>query len=92
MKYAPGPAFTAWWLMGNLEGWEGPLSKDFMQRQVALQQKILTRCKELGIEPVVQGFYGIVPTFLKNYFPSSNFVEQGKWEGGFQRPILLDPC
>lgn len=92
MKYAPGPAFTAWWLMGNLEGWEGPLSKDFMQRQVTLQQKILTRCKELGIEPVVQGFYGIVPTFLKKYFPQANFVEQGKWEGGFQRPALLDPA
>lgn len=92
IKYAPGPAFTAWWLMGNLEGWGGPLSVDFMQRQVALQQKILKRCTELGIEPVVQGFYGIVPTFIENYFPDAMYVEQGKWEGGFQRPVFLDPA
>ena len=24
--FIPGPAFTAWWLMGNLEGWGGPMS------------------------------------------------------------------
>ena len=23
-RFIPGPAYTAWWLMGNLEGWGGP--------------------------------------------------------------------
>lgn len=91
-SYSPGPAFTAWWLMGNLEGWQGPLSDDFMIKQMELQQKILLRCKELGINPVVQGFYGMVPTFLKDSFPKANIISQGKWEGGFERSDFLDPA
>lgn len=59
--FIPGPAFTAWWLMGNLEGWGGLVSIDMMKQQAELQKKILKRMKELGIEPVLQGFYGMVP-------------------------------
>uniref|UniRef100_UPI0038926997 alpha-N-acetylglucosaminidase TIM-barrel domain-containing protein n=1 Tax=Elizabethkingia anophelis TaxID=1117645 RepID=UPI0038926997 len=59
--FIPGPAFTAWWLMGNLEGWGGPVSMDMMKQQAELQKKILKRMKELGIEPILQGFYGMVP-------------------------------
>ncbi|MBV4358819.1 alpha-N-acetylglucosaminidase [Pinibacter aurantiacus] len=91
LSYAPGPAFTAWWLMGNLEGWQGPLSKSFVEKQSKLQQKILSRCKELGITPVVQGFYGMVPTFLKSRFPAAHIIDQGNWEGGFSRSAFLDP-
>ncbi len=25
-RFIPGPGYTAWWLMGNLEGWGGPMS------------------------------------------------------------------
>lgn len=54
--------FGAWWLMGNLEGWGGPVSDTLIEQQKELQQKILGRMRELGIEPVMQGFYGMVPT------------------------------
>jgi hypothetical protein len=90
-NFIPGPAFTAWWLMGNLEGWGGPVTDDMINRQMQLQKKILARMKELGIEPVLQGFYGMVPTTLKNKFPAAKIVDQGKWVGGFQRPAFLSP-
>lgn len=51
--FIPGPAFTAWWLMGNLEGWGGPVSNQLIDQQAELQQKILKRMKELGIEPIL---------------------------------------
>ncbi|HEX5153194.1 MAG TPA: alpha-N-acetylglucosaminidase [Parafilimonas sp.] len=88
--FIAGPAFTAWWLMGNLEGWGGPVSQKIIDQQVALQKKILRRMKELGIEPVLQGFYGMAPTTLKKKV-SAKIIEQGKWAGGFQRPDFLLP-
>lgn len=89
--FIPGPAFTAWWLMGNLEGWGGPVSQTMIDQQAALEKKILARMKELGIEPVMQGFYGMVPTSLKQKFPRAKIMDQGKWAGGFTRPGFLLP-
>lgn len=77
--------------MGNLEGWGGPVSIDMMKQQAELQKKILKRMKELGIEPVLQGFYGMVPHDLKNKISEAKVIEQGKWAGEFQRPGILDP-
>lgn len=91
LDFIPGPAFTAWWLMGNLEGWGGAVSQSFIDNQAELQKKILARMKELGIEPVLQGFYGMVPRNLKNKYPSAEIIEQGKWAGGFERPDILNP-
>ena len=92
MAFIPGPAFTAWWLMGNLEGWGGPISLEMMQQQVVLQQKILARMKELGMEPILQGFYGMVPHDLKQKIPTANVIDQGNWVfTEFQRPAIVVP-
>lgn len=88
LGFPPGPAYTAWWLMGNLEGWGGPLTQRMIDDRVALEKKILSRMQALGIEPVLQGFYGMVPASLAKKFPGSHIVDQGKW-GGFERPQIL---
>ena len=90
-KFIPGPAQSAWWLMGNLEGWRGPVSQDWIDGQSDLQQKILTRMNELGIEPVMQGFYGMVPRALAGKYASHRILDQGLF-GGFNRPAYLDPA
>jgi len=46
-----GPAFLAWARMGNLHGWGGPLSQNWLDQQLALQKKILSRMIELGMVP-----------------------------------------
>lgn len=46
--------------------------------------------RELGMAPVFQGFYGMVPNSLKEKFPEANIKEQGEWQT-YQRPALLDP-
>lgn len=90
LQFIPGPAFSAWWLMGNLEGWGGPVSQQHIDRQAKLQQQILKRMAQLGIEPVMHGFYGMVPTTLKDKLKAST-VPQNKWVGGFVRPDFLNP-
>lgn len=89
--FIPGPAYTAWWLMGNLEGWGGPMPASMREDRVVLQQKIIKRMRELGIEPELHGFYGMVPRILKAKMPEANIVDQGVWAGGFDRPAFLDP-
>lgn len=90
--FIPGPAYTAWWLMGNLEGWGGPVSMDLMQQQVILQQKVLVRMKELGIQPILQGFYGMVPHDLAKKVTDATVIDQGKWVfTEFTRPGILIP-
>ena len=92
--FIPGPAFTAWWLMGNLEGWGGPVSNQLIDQQADLQKKILKRMKELGIEPILQGFYGMVPHDLnkKEGFKDAPVIDQGKWVfTEFTRPAILVP-
>ncbi|WP_165483482.1 alpha-N-acetylglucosaminidase TIM-barrel domain-containing protein [Prevotella heparinolytica] len=88
--FIPGPAFTAWWLMGNLEGWGGVMSKTMRKQRVILQQHILSRMRELGIEPVIQGFYGMVPRSLAQKYPNAPIIKQGLW-GSFERPSILLP-
>ncbi len=88
LEFFPGPAYTAWWLMGNLEGWGGPLTQRMIDERSSLQEKILARMREFGIAQVLQGFYGMVPASLAKKYPTAKIIEQGEW-GGFRRPMIL---
>lgn len=90
-EFMPGAGYEAWWLMGNLEGFGGPVSQEYIDRQTQLQKKVLSRIRELGMQPVFQGFYGMVPNILKKKYPDAHIIEQGKWLA-YQRPALLDPA
>lgn len=47
--------------MGNLQKWGGPLSISWMNNQLALQHKILSRMRSLGMIPVLPAFSGFIP-------------------------------
>lgn len=95
--FVPGPAFTAWWGMNNLEGWGGDdatgtrgVSNDaWYERQARLAKKIVTREKELGIEPVLPGFSGMVPHHFQEL--TGYKTEEANHWCGFQRPTIMDP-
>ena len=89
-SFLPGLGYEAWWLMSNLEGFGGPVSQEFINGRAELQQKILDRMRELDINPVYQGFYGMVPNGLKSKLPDCRIFSQGLW-GTHQRPAMLDP-
>ncbi|XP_058225311.1 alpha-N-acetylglucosaminidase [Rhododendron vialii] len=91
-----GPAFLAWARMGNLHGWGGPLSKNWLDQQLVLQKQILSRMVEFGMTPVLPSFSGNVPGTLKDIFPSANITRLGEWNtiNGDTRwccTFLLDP-
>lgn len=90
-EFLPGPAFNAWFLMGNLEGWGGPISMSMIKERTQTQKKIVSRMRQLGIEPVFQSFYGMVPNTLKTKYPKAKIIDQGQWAGGFLRPAILLP-
>jgi len=84
------PAHQNWQLMGNLCCFNGPISRELLQKRAASARKIIARLRELGITPVLPGFYGIVPHDFARRFPGAHLIPQGEW-AGFTRPDWLDP-
>lgn len=88
-EFLPGPAYTAWWLMGNIEGCGGPMPQSLIDARAALTRRILKRMNDFGMEPVLPGFYGMVPTATKQH-TKARIVAQGGW-CGLTRPDFLVP-
>lgn len=91
-----GPAFLAWARMGNLHGWGGPLTQNWLDQQLRLQKHILSRMIELGMTPVLPSFSGNVPAVFRKIFPSANITRLGDWNTVNGDPrwcctYLLDP-
>lgn len=91
-KYIAGPAFQAWWGMTNLEGHGGPNPKWWYERQRAMCRNMLARMRELGMEPVLPGFYGTVPSNLATKMAGKDGYTQvnsgGTWQG-YKAPGML---
>ncbi len=90
-QFLCGPAYMPWLLMGNMESFGGPMPDEWFDRQVALQKKILERMRSYGMSPILQGFYGMVPTNFKTKNPTVTTIAQGSWSGNFTRPHVLSP-
>ncbi|GAE21118.1 alpha-N-acetylglucosaminidase [Bacteroides pyogenes JCM 10003] len=60
-SYFTGPTYLPWHRMANIDGWNGPLPKHWLDTQVELQKKILARERELNMRPVLPAFAGHVP-------------------------------
>lgn len=84
------PAHQNWQLMGNLCCFDGPISRELMAKRAKSARQILAHLRELGITPVLPGFYGIVPADFAKKFPQAHVIAQGDW-AGFTRPGWLDP-
>lgn len=85
--FVGGPCFMAWFGMNNLQGHGGPNPEWWYTRQAELGRKMTDRMHELGIEPVLPGFAGMVPSnFTQKTGIAAN--SQGNW-CGFQRPFIL---
>ncbi len=103
--FVAGPAFIAWWAMNNLEGWGGTGSGTksggtwagaggvqddaWYVRQKELAGKITAAQRALGMQPVLPGWSGMVPT---NFASKSGYATRGNggnWAGDFVRPLLL---
>ncbi len=80
-EFFTAPAHLPWHRMGNLNKWDGPLSDTWQQNQIALQHQILTRMRELGMQPIAPAFAGFVPEGFVQKHPDTQFRHM-RW-GGF---------
>ncbi|MFF0509928.1 alpha-N-acetylglucosaminidase [Streptomyces sp. NPDC004250] len=89
-SWIPGPAHQPWWLMQNMSGFAGPVSERLLQDRADLGRRIADRLRQLGMTPVLPGYFGTVPPGFTERNPTGPVVPQGEWVG-FQRPDWLDP-
>ena len=105
MAFVAGPAFTAWWGMNNLEGWGGTGNNGWggvqdpawYERQANLAKQITDLQRSLGMQPVLPGFSGMVPSNFATKTGTGTVGQSiptdkngGSW-GGFTRPNIIDP-
>jgi alpha-N-acetylglucosaminidase len=89
--WLPAPSHQPWWLLQNLSGYGGPLSAELIADRAALGRRIADRVRELGMRPVLPGYYGHAPKgFVERNGGDAHVVPQGTWHG-FERPDWLDP-
>ncbi|MCD8282673.1 MAG: alpha-N-acetylglucosaminidase [Prevotella sp.] len=86
-QFIAGPAYLAWFEMGNLEGWGGPLPDSWFPGHEELQKRILARMREYGMEPVLPGYAGMLPHDAGERL-GLDVETFGLWNG-FTRPAIL---
>ena len=80
-NYFTGPAYLPWHRMANIDGWCGPLPKEWLEQQTALQQRIVERERALNMRPVLPAFAGHVPGALRDLYPKADIQALGGWAG-----------
>ena len=88
--WVPAPAHQPWWLLQNMSAFGGPVSMEQFTRRTELARRIVQRLRELGMTPVLPGYFGTVPPGFADKQPGTALVPQGEWVG-FARPDWLDP-
>ena len=84
------PAHQNWQLMGNMCCFIEPISMELLQKRAASARALIRMLRELGITPVLPGYYGMVPADFATLHPGAHVITQGEWNG-FTRPGWLDP-
>ena len=80
-NWIAGPAFMAWYRMGNINGWGGPLPDEWIDYEHDLQLKILERMRDYGMTPVLSMFSGYVPDTFTKHYPDANVTMGADWAG-----------
>lgn len=88
--WIPQPAHQPWWLLQNMSSDQTSLTATQLSVRADLARRIVRRAKELGITPVLPGYFGTVPVDFPIRNPGAKVIPQGSWVG-YQRPGWLDP-
>ncbi|MGW8452743.1 alpha-N-acetylglucosaminidase [Streptomyces niveus] len=88
--WLPAPSHQPWWLLQNMSAYGGPLSPELIGARAVLGRRITDRMRELGMSPVLPGYFGTVPDGFAARNPGARTVPQGDWNG-LPRPDWLDP-
>ena len=89
-KWITQPAHQNWQLMGNMCCFIEPISMELLHKRAESAKKLMSMLRELGMMPVLPGYYGMVPADFAKVQPGAHVITQGEWNG-FTRPGWLDP-
>ena len=87
-EFISGPAYFAWFYMQNMTSFGGPLPNNWFEERTELGRKMHDRMQTLGIDPVLQGYSGMVPLDFVQKNSGAQVISQGGWSG-FTRPNML---
>ena len=87
-NFITGPAYYAWFNMANIYGCGGPVPMQFFSDRTKLARRNHLFMRKLGMQPVLQGFSGMVPTDIKSHVSDASIILQGLWNG-LERPAML---
>lgn len=90
LEWLCAPTYMPWQFMGNLEGVMPP-TQNIIDKRTKLGKEIVARMRELGIQPVLQCYYGMVPAKFGEKHADARILPQGNWAGNNRRPDMLDP-
>lgn len=86
--FIAGPAYYAWAYMANMTGFGGPIHDSWFEERTELARENQLTMRRLGMQPVLQGYSGMVPTDIRDYDSNAQIIEQGTWNA-FRRPDML---
>ena len=64
-EYITGPGYYAWLYMANMQSFGGPIPDSWFEQRTELARKVHDRMSIFGIEPVLLGYAGQVPSDFK---------------------------
>ena len=65
--------------MGNIRGFNGPLSRHWLDARKALNLHLLARMRGLGMRPALSAFAGHVPATFAAHYPHANISRSADW-------------
>ena len=83
-----GPGYYAWQFMDNMEVFGGPVPDGYVKDRVELARSSQRWKSSLGMQTVLQGYAGMVPTNFNEFRPDVTVIKQGSWNG-FSRPDMI---
>lgn len=83
-----GPAYTAWQFMNNMETLGGPVPDGYVKDRLELARSSQRWKNSLGMQTVLQGYGGMVPTNFNEFQPDVEITKQNNW-GGNLRPSMI---
>ena len=83
-----GPSYYAWQFMDNMESFGGPVPDGYVKDRIELARKTQRWKRSLGMQTVLQGYAGMVPTNFGEFQPDAELIKQGNWNG-FARPWMI---
>lgn len=91
-EFIPDECARAWWLMDNLYGEGGPLDQATIDADGARGRRICEKMREKGIEPILQGFFGMWVDDKAGSVKVDGLkiIPQGRWQC-YTRPPVIDP-